>query len=383
MYKTEILERAVSTPEILYKDGKTSNSRMGAWNKQNNVHYFKPVEIKTWFIIGAEPEKFFKKSDIDTCGEKFMKVAKDCGVTMGKPLTTILKQNQDKNARMNELEKLIKACVGRKAQLIMLIIGQNDGYLYNKMKSLGDVKYGIHTQCILSKNAKGNKLNPNLINNVMLKINAKLYGINNQLKAKNDNGIMNEPTLILGADVTHPSPGEHNKPSIAALVGSMNRDASLYQCEIQVQEHRQEMIGSIVEGEAKTMEDMFTRILKGFHKKTSQKPRHIVYYRDGVSEGQFDEVLTTELYQIHEACRTIEDGYTPNVTVLICQKRHHTRLFCKNEKDADRSKNVPPGTVVDHEIVNPMNYNFYLCSHAGIQGTSRPVHYSKERENDT
>lgn len=126
----------------------------------------------------------------------------------------------------------------------------------------------------------------------------------------------------------------------------------------------------------KYLEDMTSKILKGFFKETAQKPRHIIYYRDGVSEGQFDEVLTTELYQIHEACKKLEDGYEPNLTVVICQKRHHTRLFCKNEKDADRSKNVPPGTVVDSDIVSPRNFNFYLCSHAGIQGTSRPVHYN-------
>ena len=209
---------------------------------------------------------------------------------------------------------------------------------------------------------------------VFLKINAKLHGINNQVKTKTENGIMSEPTLILGADVTHPSPGS-NGPSIAALVGSMNREASKYQCEIQVQTHRQEMIGSM---NNKYLEDMTSKILKGFFKETAQKPRHIIYYRDGVSEGQFDEVLTTELYQIHEACKKLEDGYEPNLTVVICQKRHHTRLFCKNEKDADRSKNVPPGTVVDSDIVSPRNFNFYLCSHAGIQGTSRPVHYSNK-----
>merc|ERR1711988_444727 len=134
--------------------------------------------------------------------------------------------------RVKELENIFKKCVQYKADLVMLILNQHDGYLYNKMKALGDVEHGIHTQCLLSKNAKGNKLNPNLAGNLLLKINAKLNGINNQVKNKTDAGIMVEPTLILGADVTHPSPGENTKPSIAALVGSMNRAASRYQCEL-------------------------------------------------------------------------------------------------------------------------------------------------------
>jgi eukaryotic translation initiation factor 2C len=31
--------------------------------------------------------------------------------------------------------------------------------------------------------------------------------------------------------------------------------------------------------------------------------------------------------------------------------------------------------VVDSKIVHPVEYDFYLNSHAGIQGTSRPAHY--------
>ncbi|CAG2170882.1 unnamed protein product [Oppiella nova] len=37
--------------------------------------------------------------------------------------------------------------------------------------------------------------------------------------------------------------------------------------------------------------------------------------------------------------------------------------------------NIPPGTVVDSHVVHPTDFDFYLCSHVGIQGTSRPSHY--------
>jgi len=41
----------------------------------------------------------------------------------------------------------------------------------------------------------------------------------------------------------------------------------------------------------------------------------------------------------------------------------------------DKSGNILPGTVVDQRICHPTEFDFYLCSHAGIQGTSRPTHY--------
>ncbi|PIO00712.1 hypothetical protein AB205_0117660, partial [Aquarana catesbeiana] len=40
-----------------------------------------------------------------------------------------------------------------------------------------------------------------------------------------------------------------------------------------------------------------------------------------------------------------------------------------------KSGNIPAGTTVDTNITHPFEFDFYLCSHAGIQGTSRPSHY--------
>ena len=87
----------------------------------------------------------------------------------------------------------------------------------------------------------------------------------------------------------------------------------------------------------------------------------MVFYRGGVSEGQFTSVLHHELRAIREACVKLEQGYTPGVTFVVVQKRHHTRLFCKNREDAkgSRSGNVPAGTTVDVGICHPSEYDFY------------------------
>lgn len=54
--------------------------------------------------------------------------------------------------------------------------------------------------------------------------------------------VFNEPVIFLGADVTHPPAGDNKKPSIAAVVGSMDAHPSRYAATVRVQQHRQEII---------------------------------------------------------------------------------------------------------------------------------------------
>lgn len=80
------------------------------------------------------------------------------------------------------------------------------------------------------------------------------------------------------------------------------------------------------------------------------------------------QVLGNELRAVREACMKLEVDYQPGITFIVVQKRHHTRLFCADRRDqTGRSGNIPAGTTVDQGITHPTEFDFYLCSHAGIQ----------------
>lgn len=93
----------------------------------------------------------------------------------------------------------------------------------------------------------------------------------------------------MGADVTHPGADQQdsNKPSIAAVVGSVDPRASQYCCEIRIQRSKQEYI--------EDMEGMVYNLLRKFNRVngavSTGKPQRIIFYRDGVSEGQFAKVI--------------------------------------------------------------------------------------------
>uniref|UniRef100_A0A8C0ZXD2 Protein argonaute-3 n=1 Tax=Castor canadensis TaxID=51338 RepID=A0A8C0ZXD2_CASCN len=206
-------------------------------------------------------------------------------------------------------------------------------YSIAEVKRVGDTLLGMATQCVQVKNVI--KTSPQTLSNLCLKINVKLGGINNILVPH-----QSQPVIFLGADVTHPP-----------VVGSMDAHPSRYCATVRVQRPRQEII-----------QDLASNC--------------IIFYRDGVSEGQFRQVLYYELLAIREACISLEKDYQPGITYIVVQKRHHTRLFCADRTErVGRSGNIPAGTTVDTDITHPYEFDFYLCSHAGIQGTSRPSHY--------
>ena len=74
----------------------------------------------------------------------------------------------------------------------------------------------------------------------------------------------------------------------------------------------------------------------------------------------------------------------------MVQKRHHTRSvnssiivgvlilffrFFPADNNKYKNGNALAGTVVDQGINHPTEGDFYLVSHEGIQGTSKPCHY--------
>lgn len=115
-----------------------------------------------------------------------------------------------------------------------------------------------------------------------------------------------------------------------------------------------------------------------FKQKNGKFPKKIFYYRDGVSEGQFQFVMGEERQGIVQACQQVQPGYKPALTLVIVQKRHHTRFFPGQTgigKADRRNNNVPAGTIVDQVITSPKENNFFLCSHASIQGVAKPAKY--------
>ncbi|XP_026933771.1 protein argonaute-2 isoform X6 [Sagmatias obliquidens] len=294
--------------------------------------------------------------------EQLRKISRDAGMPIqGQPCFCKYAQGADS---VEPMFRHLKNTYAGLQLVVVILPGKTP--VYAEVKRVGDTVLGMATQCVQMKNVQ--RTTPQTLSNLCLKINVKLGGVNNILLPQGRPPVFQQPVIFLGADVTHPPAGDGKKPSIAAVVGSMDAHPNRYCATVRVQQHRQEIIQDLAA--------MVRELLIQFYKSTRFKPTRIIFYRDGVSEGQFQQVLHHELLAIREACIKLEKDYQPGITFIVVQKRHHTRLFCtdKNER-VGKSGNIPAGTTVDTKITHPTEFDFYLCSHAGIQGTSRPSHY--------
>ncbi|KAL3702460.1 hypothetical protein R1sor_020482 [Riccia sorocarpa] len=384
----QVEARILPAPRLKYHESgreKDCLPQVGQWNMMNKkmvnggiVHYWTCINFSRQ--VNEPTARQFCNDLASMCSTSGMTFAPDMII----PIAMARPDQVDRTLKQvfREVQTRTK---GKDLELLVVILPDNNGALYGDLKRICETELGVVSQCCLTKHVwKGSK---QYLANVALKINVKVGGRNTVLVdalARRIPLVSDVPTIIFGADVTHPHPGEDTSPSIAAVVASQDwPEVTKYAGLVCAQAHRQELIQDLykswVDPQRGPMSGgMIKEHLMSFRRATGQKPQRIIFYRDGVSEGQFYQVLLHELDAIRKACASLEANYQPPVTFVVVQKRHHTRLFANNHGDrntTDKSGNILPGTVVDSKICHPTEFDFYLCSHAGIQGTSRPAHY--------
>ncbi|KAG0212796.1 hypothetical protein BGX28_005643 [Mortierella sp. GBA30] len=364
-----IKARILPTPTISFNpQGREANivPMDGAWNLKNKK-LARAGTLGSWGVIvfGSERDcpnaqvNFFLRELIQTCTE--------LGLNIPNKSPPLMYQNPHGDLAASIKMAWIQTgnAVKSQPQLLVCLLPNTGTPLYAEIKRVTDTILGVCSQCLQIRHTREPK--KQYCANVCLKINVKLGGMNTHLAPNMMPFVQTKPTLILGGDVSHPQPGDMSRPSIAALVGSMDNRAARYAATIRVQTARTETIADL--------SGMAVDLLKTFFQTCAQKPDRILFYRDGVSEGQFAEVLKTEIAALRAACRRLEEDYKPSITFVVVQKRHHTRFFPMMPSQGDRLGNCKPGTVIDSEIVHPFEFDFYLQAHAGLLGTSRPAHY--------
>ncbi|GAA5870647.1 hypothetical protein JCM16303_001545 [Sporobolomyces ruberrimus] len=300
---------------------------------------------------------------------------------------------------------------GGGAQIIFWLFDTEGSSDYDVFK-FESVRGGIASQALLQKTLRKGTRDFSLQLNCALKLNVKLGGYNFRLERAPNTTMGQRQPMFFGADLSH----EPDKPSIAVVTASMQPDGIAHEEQIRIQAlvepsptappdtpaRRQEIIVDL--------EDMvFELLVRRIVCRSTCPPEAIVFFRDGVSESEVGKVLQSgkpnpnslrdsaseehrlfreslmqkvgktheeKLARVPEVLNALV-AWQPKLTFILTIKPHHVRAFVNQGPGNinQGSGNIAPGTVIDTEIVDARAADFYLASHKGIIGTTRPTRY--------
>ncbi|KAG8747556.1 hypothetical protein FRC10_000692 [Ceratobasidium sp. 414] len=368
--------RILAPPDIGFGGNQVMQVRDGSWNMLRK-HMFAPRKLACWGLVVFDPR--FSQQHAYELGHRLVKVMEERGIK-------VLDHNpviESGSSQIHDISGLLTHVAGKalqqgqalatqqgikdklSTQLIVCVLPFPATEIRTAIKRWGDCQTGIPTQCVVGKKfsdqlTKGR--DDQYLNNLVLKVHAKLGGTNFVPKSLT----WGAPTMIMGGDVSHPPAGSHGHPSISAVVGSMDFFSCQYSARSNVQASREERIVNLQE-----MTNSLIRNFAASNKNTP--PKHILFFRDGLSEGQFATFGQQEINDMKKAFAEL--NINPSLTFVCVAKRHHVRFFAERSQQ-DRSGNCPSGTVVDTQITHPAIWDFYLQSHPGLKGTSAPSHYT-------
>ncbi|CAF1302297.1 unnamed protein product [Adineta steineri] len=370
--------RIIPSPKIFYNSRYQISPQNGSppsvW-QSTNIKFYHPTSFPSvWAMINLS-STMDKKSCIEFYN-KLRDVANERGINC--PAPVIYEEydlQQYSTAQLiTALQDLMKK--NNDCKFFLVALPENSDAkdrTYGEIKKLCELEYGLGIVTQMIKVGK-KPWNYSKRNNLLLKINTKLNGINSILdvpeviKSFFDRG---HHIMYVGIDLSHGAPGLSRGRSTVAVVASADDVPSRYFKEVYLQERPADTRRESWEYVVDMKQIMKSLIMQYYEKHQNHPPKAIVIYRDGISTSEFDTVFEKELTAIREACVELSSVYRPKLTYIVVNKRHHTRFF--PEKDGD---NVTAGTVVDSDdVTNPTTYSFFLNSHHSDKGTSRPTYY--------
>lgn len=239
----------------------------------------------------------------------------------------------------SNLAIVLQKAVGCDPQLVMCILRHGSPDRYSVIKKKCVVECGLASQVILWRTMTpkpGKDWNSVLTvaTKVLIQLNAKLGGAPWMVD------IPLSGTMIVGFDVCHDT--KDKSRSYGALVASMDMKKCQYHYSA-VSPHQD---GNELSNH---MAFNLTKAVKCYYAQHGTVPEKILFYRDGVGEGQTNYVFEHEVKNVLSKLAPLYPNKAVPLTFIIVSKRINTRFFLNGA-------NPRPGTVVDDVITLPERY---------------------------
>uniref|UniRef100_A0A1I8PZG7 Uncharacterized protein n=2 Tax=Stomoxys calcitrans TaxID=35570 RepID=A0A1I8PZG7_STOCA len=351
----EIPGRILPSEKIVFGNQATVVCDANAdWSRDmRNKTMFSHVDIKRWYVI--VPKRSLREV------QEFVKCCIRAAASMRMHISEP-RYEEMPDDRNGSYATAIDRTTAQDPQILMLVLPNSNEEKYSCIKKKCCVDRPVPSQVVTLRviAPRGDKASGlmSIATKVIIQMNAKLMGAPWMIDLPLS-GLM-----TVGFDVCH-SAKERNK-SYGALVATMDiKQSTKYFSAVTQHLKGQELSNEI------TMN--MTCALKSYRAVHGTLPARILFYRDGVGDGQLHQVVKTEVQflkkKLDEIYRSagVENGC--RLAFIVVSKRINTRYFVNG-------RNPDPGTVVDDIITLPERYDFFLVSQSVRQGTVSPTSYN-------
>lgn len=462
-------------PRLNYANVANYQPSYGKWKMQGK-RVLEAGQLRAGELCVVNLSEQLRLDQIDRFMVKFLEKAGELGLTVEQPFN-LNHQHNNRNSFFCEqraeltkvMDDIMRLYRPQKPRLVLFFIGKNRGdKIYQHIKAESEIRYGLNTQCVTEQVAhkilnyyEQQRQRPTtsfggqttvplkengdyILSSLMLKVNSKLGGVNCAMAADhNEISKLRDDLLLIGADVTHPSEETSFGYSICSVVASLDASYFRYVSVVRIQtKSKEEIIGQMCGMMLELLELVVRAKLDERRKKPNGRPplnendpqeiyrllpKHVLYYRDGISDGQYSHFQEFEISNMRRAfaefskARGFAEPYRPQVNTVIVMKRHTTRFqkltddnedlnsyerqqsvlktlafsltrssltnndyqtmseqqryLIDEDSESGRTFNINPGTLVNHEKIVRTDSEFYLCSHNCDKGTIRSTHY--------
>ncbi|XP_043599743.1 piwi-like protein Siwi isoform X2 [Bombus pyrosoma] len=353
-WKLKLSDRLLDIParvldaELIFlgKECVVTAGRGADWTRQlHNKTLYNPKKLKFWVTIYANKIK----DEVQNFVHLIKNAASGMGISINYPKYYEIVDERS-NAYSDFLERVLSKV---NPELVLCVVPNNRSDRYSAIKKKCIVDRHTPSQVFLEKNLT-NKNVRTIATKVAIQMNCKLGGSPWSVD------LPNIDLMVIGFDVCHDT-GNKSR-DYGAMVASLDRGLTRYYSVTSAHNVGQEL--------SNKFSSNLDSALKAYRRANNKFPSFIVFYRDGVGEGQVPYVLDHEVGQIHDKLKAVynEFGVYMKFAFLIVTKRINTRIF------SDK-KNPPPGTIIDDIVTNPLRYDFFIISQNVRQGTVTPCAY--------
>ncbi|XP_030561453.1 protein aubergine [Drosophila novamexicana] len=324
---------------------------------RNNSMY-KHVDIKRWYVITPRRNLREAQEFVKLC----IRAANGMKMHIAEP-----RYDEMSDDRNGNYSQAIDNAFAKDPQIIMLVMKSPNEEKYSCIKKRTCVDRPVPSQVVTLRTIaprpeKSGGL-MSIATKVVIQMNAKLMGAPWMIE------LPLKGLMTVGFDVCHSS--KNKNKSYGALVASLDMKFSeRYYSSVTEHMKGQEL--------SDQMSLNMTCALKAYREHRGTLPERILFFRDGVGDGQLYQVVNTEVKflkdQLDKIYKSAGRDEGCRMAFIVVAKRINTRYFVN-------MRNPEPGTVVDDIITLPERYDFFLVSQAVKQGTVSPTSYNVIHDN--